>query len=435
MAAPVYKRLPAQLIARPLEGLGQGASAANALLGLGNRGIESLTGYKDVLPSRLSVNMIPGLGNLPNIPLPTTEDIQKYVTQPAFGKENLQSETFPERAYERFGRALPATALAAATGGISLLSSAAGSVAGQAAQDIGAPWPIQVVADIFGSKGYDKLLQKLGSSKIPINTLAILAEEAKGKFYATERELGSKITLNAEPIEEGLIKTLNKVKKDTTLSELERNKLIRDIDEYGSDIINGNTTASQLFERRKELNNIIPRESGTTKNYYEAIRKPISAVMESQKTTNPEWYKAYKSGDNIHQAMNFSNNFIEGLKDYPKIAKTLKNPLAYGVASLGPAAYFTKDPLTLLATSGAVTGGASAIKKGSEIFGFLSHGSEPRKLLMQASEEMLKRNYPAAARTYAALNGQAEKYEAMQKKIKANKESKLKKATAHLSPY
>jgi hypothetical protein len=415
MAAPAYKRLPAQLIAKPIEGLGIPGSAASALLGLGNKGIEALTGYKDVLPSRFP------LGG--GISVPTVEDIQHYVTEPILGKENLEPGSFPERAYERFGRSIPAIA---ATGGAALLpalgAGAVGSAAGQAAEDIGLPAAAQLGVDILASGNFNKILQKMGSRGIPVNTLATMADSAKNKFYEIERELGPKITLNAHPVEDKLIDIMQKASKDTTLSDIQRSKLLRDIGEYSTDILGGNTTASQLFKRRTELNNIIANASDkNSRNYYEAIRKPIVELMEKQKNIHPEWYNAYKSGDNIYRAQNFSENFISGLKDYPKIASTLKNPLAYGVASLGPALYFTKDPITLLATSGGITGGASAIKKGSEIF-------------LQASKEMLERNFPAAARTYSALNKEADKYSSIQQKVKNKKEEKLKKATAHLVP-
>ncbi len=150
-----------------------------------------------------------------------------------------------------------------------------------------------------------------------------------------------------------------------------------------------------------------------------------------QSNLHPKFGKYLADADAIHDAENFGSIFKDALTEYPALKKQLSNPLAYGLASLGTKFFLSKDPLSSLGTALAGTAVAKSAIKGSQFMGFVRKEA-PRKLLLEASENVIKRNFPAAARSYNKLNQLANKYESDQSKTQSQQQNKIDKSRSNL---
>lgn len=414
MAAPLYKRLPAQL----LGGIAQGAigglgSVTEALLGLGNAGINLLTGKQsNVLPSRL--------------PLANLKESGELVGS-IFGNENLTPQSFPEEVLSQVTQNLPITL---ATGGsnipLAIARDVAASTAQTGAEKLNLPKAVQFFAGIAGEKGFNKTLEKLGR-KVSPKYLGQLAQEAKSDFYKQVEKTGEKIKTDASKYKNKLEEVAEQVSKDTRLSLEDRKKLYRDINQYESDFNKGAITGKDLFNRRTEINEIINNSKGREKFYYQGIKKSLIDELGKQSQLNPKFGKYLTDADAIHDAQNFGSFFKEALHEHPKLGKVLKNPAAYSLASIGPAVWLSKDPVTALTTSIGIGAGIKGAKKANALIGFVRQDA-PRKILLEATENMLKRNYPAAARSYNKLNQLADKYDKESKKFEDKHAAEIQKS-------
>jgi hypothetical protein len=401
MAAPLYKRLPAQAIGSALEGLLGGlGSTTEGALGLANTGInffrEDAPDRQNILPDRL--------------PLINTEEVRQHITGPLLGQENLQPGSFPEEVLQAVARNLPVTAL---TGGsnlpLALAKDVAGSTAQIGAKKLGLPAPLQIFAGIAGEKGFTKTLERAGKSIAP-KYLGEMAREAKNSFYNRAEELGGSIKSKAINYKNELEKIAGDVSNNRAISRVDRKEFVANIDSFLADMNKGHLTGKELIDTRTQLNNIISKSKDKDIiNAYKAIRKPLVADIKQQQKLHTKWGKALESADDLHAAENFGSVFSDALTDHPKIQKALSNPLAYSLASLGPSFYFSRDPLSSIAAGAASAVGAKGIKKASQAAGFLSKEA-PRQVLLEASKNVIDRNIPAALRSYSKLNSMADKY-------------------------
>jgi hypothetical protein len=398
---PGLERIPVGLAGKAAEGFGAPGDILSILNSVPKRALEGL-GF----PTQ----------NLGMREAPTSQQVRQEVVKPAAEamgiEEHLKPQGWIEESLQRTAGNIPAQA---ALGGLSipgLVADLSGSLASTGAKKAGFGFIIQTVADMIGQRQATKAINTLTKAGIaPSETLSEIAKTAKTKAYNKTSDLGSKIKLPAKEWEKEILGLQGKISRDTRLSEIDKNKLIRDSEQYLSDITGGKINANELLDRRTQLNSNISDSSGAAKNYYEALRKPAIKIIESERSKFPAWSKELNKADMIHGAMNFGPTFINGLEDYPKIKGILKSPLAYSLASLGPSLFFTGDPISTIGISLGIGAGGKATKEVSRIMGFLTHGTEPAKLLVEASKNMIERNYPAAARAYNKLNHHAEKYE------------------------
>ena len=398
---PGLSRIPVGLAGKATEGLGVPGDILSILNTGPKRALESL-GF----PTQ----------NLGSREAPTSQQVRNEVVEPtaeAAGlKEHLKPQGWLEEAAQRTAGNLPTQA---ALGGLSIpgiVADLSGSLASTGAKKAGFGYIVQTVADMIGQRYALKGINALTKAGIPpAETLSEIAKTAKTKAYNKTADLGSKIKLPAQEWEKEIQGLQGKIVRDTRLSEIDKNKLIRDSEQYLSDITNGKINANELLDRRTQLNSNISDTTGAAKNYYEALRKPAIKIIESERSKFPAWSKELNKADMIHGAMNFGPTFVNGLEDYPKIKGVLKSPLAYSLASLGPSLFFTGDPISTIGISLGIGAAGKATKEATRIMGFLTHGKEPAKLLLEASKNMIERNYPAAARAYTKLNHHAEKYE------------------------
>ncbi len=420
MAAPLHKRLPAQAAASALEGLLGGlGSATEGVLGLANTGINALRGNGtkgNILPERL--------------PLLNLQEARN-VTQDIFGKENLIPGSFPEKVLQSVGRNLIPTI---ATGGsnlpLSLARDVAGSTAQLGAEELGLPKVVQFLAGIGGEKGFRKLLEKTGKSGAP-KYLAEKASEAKNKFYENAKEAGDKFKYKSPSLEKQLEFIGDKILSDKSIGKEDKTKFVEDISSYINDFKNG-ISGRQFIDERTALNKIISKtKDPDLKKYYMAIRKPIIEEGKKIESKYPSFGKNLKDADAIHDAENFGSIFKDALTEYPAIKKQLSNPLAYGLASLGTKFFLSKNPLSSLGAAAAGVATAKSAKKATEFLGFMRKET-PRKILLEASENVIKRNYSAAARSYNKLNQLADKYEKDQSKTQKNQQKKIDKSRSGL---
>lgn len=420
MAAPLHKRIPSQIAASALEGLLGGlGSATEGVLGLANTGINAVRGKNaqgNILPSRL--------------PLLNLEEARN-VTQDIFGKENLQAGSFPEEILQSVGRNLIPTI---ATGGSNIPLALGRDVAGTAVQKglekIGAPKILQIFGGIAGEKGLNKVLQKVGKSKAP-QYLSEMAQEAKSNFYNQVEKTGEKVVTDAKNYKNKLQDIGEQISKDTRLTLEGKKKLYRDINQYQGDFNKGKITGKDLFDRRTQLNEIIGNSSGREKFYYQGIKNSLVDELGKQSNLHPKFGKYLSDADAIHSAQNFGSVFKDALVEYPAIKKQLSNPYAYGAATLGTKLFLSKDPVSALTTAAIGTGAVKTAQKATQILGFLREEA-PRKILLEASENVIKRNFPAAARSYNKLNQLADKYEKGQKKSEGKQNKQISKSRAGL---
>jgi hypothetical protein len=406
--ANILQRLPAMATKAAIGGLG---SATESLLGLGNL----LTGNR--LPSRLPLANLQEGGEI-------AESIfGKGSTQPG---EWLIGGKFPEQVLSKTLENLPLTL---ATGGsnipLALARDIAGTVAQTGAEKLGLPASVQLFAGIAGERGFNKALEKWGS-KIPPKYLGELAQEAKSEFYSQVEKTGEKIKTDASKYQSKLNEVAEQVSKDTRLSAEDRKKLYRDITQYESDFNKGNISAKDLFNRRTELNDIIANSRGREKFYYQGIKRSLVDELGKQSKLNPKFGKYLSDADAIHDAQNFGNTFKEALRENSILKKVLKNPIAYAAGTLGGSLYL-KDPTLILGSALATEAGMRGLRKGTEVYGFLRHEA-PRRILQEATDNILKRNIPAAARSYNKLNQLADKYEKQTKSIENKRAAEIAKS-------
>lgn len=443
---PSYlKRIPVGLAGAAVEGLGVPGSALEALLSAGNYGIEAATGKKNVLPTRIG---IPGGRNeklgiqLPNLFLPTIEEIRRGVVEPVaqatVGKESLQPQGTLEEIGQMIARGAPLTlaTLGTSTPLQALGQSAASATAMKTAEKLGAPIPIQILAGIGGDRGFTKLSNWMNKSKIPVQNLASLADQEKNALYAKEGQLGSKIVTKADTYKNNLEKVshdINKLNPNTRLSTGDLKEIDSKVNSLLNDFTGKGITADKLIDRRAELNDIITNTRGHEKELYQLIKKGLNESVAELKPKHADWSKALEGADAIHQAQNFKQTLIDAVDAFPKLGKVLTSPLAGAAAIAFPSLYFTGDPLKALATFGGAYGAGKTLGKGLDVLPFLS-GEAPRRVLAEATSQVLNRNLPAAARSYSKLNKMADDYEQKQERTRIRREKEKKKATQHLIP-
>jgi hypothetical protein len=416
MASPLYKRLPAQLLATPLEGiLGGLGSATEGVLGLANTGINYLRGegaQGNILPERL--------------PFLNLQEARN-VTNDIFGKENLTPGSFPEEVLQSVGRNLPLTI---ATGGsnipLSIARDVIGSTAQTATEKLGLPKAVQFLSGIGAEKGFRKVLEKAGKSKAP-KYLAEMSSEAKNKFYENAKEAGDKFKYKSHDLEKKLESIGDKILSDKSINQADKTKFVDDISSYITDFKNG-ISGRQVIDERTTLNKIISKtKDPDLKNYYMSIRKPIIEEIKKIESKYPNFGKNLKDADALHDAENFGSLFKDSLMEYPVIKKQLSNPLAYGLATIGPKLFFSTDPLSTIGIALGGAGLAKVTQKATEFLGFIRKEA-PRKLLLEASENVMKRNFPAAARSYNKLNQLADKYQKDESNIQKQQQNKIDKS-------
>ena len=435
-------RIPAGLSAAAIESLGVPGSVTEGLLSLANRGIEYGTGHKNVLPEKVGIpqgrNKY-GL-NIPGISLPNIQDIRKHITEPlaeaTVGKEALRPEGAIEEILQSTARTLPFAgplktgAQAVGTIGRSL----AGSTAIKGAEAVGAPLPIQLLAGIGGERGFSKLSNWLTKSKVPVQNLSMIADREKNALYAKEGELGSKIVTPATPYKKNLEKVLNDVNKhnpDTRFSTSDLKEIDNKVGSYLNDFTGKGISADKLIDRRTELNSLIAQSRGREKEIYQFIKKGMNETIDELKPQHGEWKNALEGADAIHQAQNFKQTLIDSVEVFPKLGKVLTNPLAGAAAIAFPSLYFTGDPVKALATFGASYASGRTLGKGLDVLPFLS-GEAPRRVLAEATSQVLNRNLPAAAQSYLKLNKMADDYDKKNQSTKVRRDKDRKQATQHL---
>lgn len=415
------KRVPSGILGSLVEGLGAPASFAQDVLGLGNKAIKNVTGYENVLPERLSFN-IPGtgpLGNyLPKITPPTSQEIRKGFVEPiaqaTVGKEALEPGSFPEEIAHSVARGLPTAAL---TGGLSTVPAAAATIgkdiisstAMKTAEKFGAPWWGQAIVGLGAAKGADKFINKITKSNLNPQSLMQLAQESKTDFYNTAKGIGSKVKLPAQRLTDRFNHLQETIRKDRSLSDIDRKSLVDSINEFSSDIKGNSLTPDALIARRAQINANVGKTSREAKSYWQALGKDIREEIDTAKRASPEFGKALNAADSIHNAQHFGDFFDRKLEELPYIGKVLKNPLAHAAASIGTSLLFGRDAASAVLHGAFGTAAAAGLKKSYKLAGFLG-AQEPQKLLLRASAQMLEGSYKDAARTYARLDKEADKY-------------------------
>lgn len=429
MEKPGLSRIPVGLVGKGVESLGLPGDVLNDLLGLFGSAAQ-----EQIAQAHPEARKQPYKS-----PLPTSEQIRTGIVEPAAEalglKEHLKPQNIVEEAAQKTAKNLPLMGL---TGGITAAKTAVdfgGSLASTAAQRAGLGSLAQIGADFLGQKAATKGLNKLIKTGIPVaEGLSSLAQNAKEKAYTAEKELGAKVRLPAQRWEKVVDKLKDEISIDTRLSDVERNKLMRDADLYLSDIRMGDISGANATRRRAELNEIIRDTHGKAKDYYAAMRKPLKELIDTEGPKHGQWYKELKKGDAIHAALNYPNTFGQFVEDFPKVRSALKNPLAYSLGAVGPALLFTRDPFSLLGIAVGTGTLASAGKKGIELFGFLNYGTEPLKIAAQAGFDAIKGNTSKAFAGYNKLNRLADKYEQEQNKPRklSAQENHRKKVTDRL---
>ena len=407
-------------------GLGSLGSATENILGLGNL----LTGGN--LPSR-----VPFLANL--------EEAGK-VAERIFGEGSTQPGAlpivgkFPEQVLSKILENLPITL---ATGGanipLALAKDVAGSVAQTSAENLGLPKGVQFFAGLAGERGLNKALEKLGK-KVPAKYLPEIAKEAENTFYNEAKTLGEKIKSPAIKYKKGLQEIGQQLSDDSALSISEKKELIDKINIYLRDLNKGYVTGKDLINRRGEINSLIGGSKGKLNYYYQGLKKNLGQELASQEGLHKAFGKKLADADAVHGARNFSGPFTEYVNSNPGVTKKiLSNPLSYAVAALGTSLYMGKDPIeaaTNAALAATVTGGAKkaldiGALKADQILGF-AREEAPRKLLLKASEDILKRNFGAATRTYNKLNNLADKYMQQDKKYQEKRQKYIDSSRKNL---
>lgn len=389
--------------------------------------------------------------------LPTGEELRSKVRPENY----TEPKTALQKAAYSAGSFAPGVAASLLTGGAAapLLVRAAAGVGGETLAHQAGLGPVgEIFLGLLGSYGAGKALSKgaaalsergLDLSKwgIKPNDLTTTAKAAQEYSYNLEKQLGRDKIVPGKHFSQNLEEYYDKINSNSGISSAVKEELKAKALEVKSIVKEGKLIASDLVEKKKQINQLY-KDSLFTGKKGEEPRKFLDQLQSLifkegdaiGKEGNNVWRKAWRNGDDITKALKYGESLKDIADETPgftsSIKKIMNNPLSkllgYSVG-LGTGAATGYLPLAAGATAiGVGAQGASALyNKGKYLYKFLEAPST-RHLLKKAAEQTLHQQAPQLLKTYSQLNKMSDNYikeypevikeiESLEKPAKTNK--------------
>lgn len=408
-------RTGARTLARGAESvLGLPGDIAGGLLGLSNYAIDKVTGHKP-LPSRL--------------PIPTSEDIRNNVTKPLTGNY-LEPQGSTEGFWDDIvGDA--ATLLVPVKGKVpfkkalvgALGRSAAGNTAKWAAEGVTGSPLVGAVAKIgsmalAGTSGGRKHLEGLKKSSYD-NAFKNVPEKTKidvrpQKFQIDK--LKNKISTSDIPDKKFLlerIESFDKLVSKNIPSEVKSSGLL---DQFGKPITQttsaregGKALLQEIINLKQGWNQHLgdANLSKQSKNYLKKMVGIANESVNNYGSKNPKFYKDYKIGEELTNALQGTNYVQKFLSKSPLLQSTVKNPIVKHLLGVGAVTAITTKPLQ----SASLGAGVLGVYESAKAYQLLSRSPEARKYYKALIQDSLKNDSKAAAKNLEKLDKAADAFE------------------------
>lgn len=293
--------------------------------------------------------------------------------------------------------------------GKALIQDIGGSAASTAVERSGGGPVAQILASVAGGAGANRIrnyLKKGGE----IKNLPKIAKEAAEISYKKADDLGSKITVEAKKYKNDLLNLHERVEDTTKLAPEERKELLGKLHKWASDAGTNLIKADKIVERKRDINSLFKNSQGKSKeyrNYLDEAQKIMFTKADQIGANHPEWYKSWKTGDDIYKAINYKPEFLRFVEDYPAVKKYIDNPIAQVLISGGTALKLGTGKFGALGVGLAVPVAKKAVQIGAFA---LSKSPEVRNVLKKAMQATVERNSKQAAREYARLSKATDKF-------------------------
>ena len=385
---------------------------ASGVLGLANYGISKVTGQPGPLPDR--VNLGPALfgpvgmavdvasrafgkeSPVPQINLPTSEDIKEKVTKPLTG-QYLEPQGRGEQLYDDIigdaatllipvkGKVPFAKAVVGALG-----RSAVGNAAKWAAEEVtgstlvgaGAKIGSMALAGTFGGR---KELSKIKNQSYK-EAFEKVPENAKFNFSPEKSQI------------EKLAKSLTKGDRPDKAFVLDRLQSINNVTNKA-----GKGSIQEAINLKQDWNKYLSDPS-LPKSSRDVIKQAVGIVNEGIKRygeTNPAFFKPYQIGEELTGALQSTNYIQKVLSKHPVLQDSMKNPLMKNLLFGGAAYGIGKMSLPALVGIGSGVVGA---RESAKAYQLLSRSPIARRYYKDVIEATLKNDTKAIAKNLARLD-------------------------------
>lgn len=364
---------------------------------------------------------------------PPREYPSEYIPEKIFGRVKEPENPLGRAAYTTAASLPLELPLAIATGGGSLLGTAArtagrsyaGSLAMEAVEPLGLEehYPItnaalKVGANILGETGFNAVSNFL--NKVPKKPTQIM--ENIGRLYKKESELGSKIPVKQQDIDRVLEDFHTKVSgigvhKDK-FPQSAKSRVLENIALAKNKPYN---TAAELFEGKKFANDLYLSGDSKEARLMGELKKVFSKPLDELATKHHDWGKSWKLADELYQIEKWQLPFNKILTDLSNsknpFSKVISSPFMHSVTSLLTQAAFSGFGLgTAYAAGGglAIKGAAKATEEALRAARFLNafkKTPEGQKILWEIAANSVKRDVPKVAYNLNKVAKNAEKYE------------------------
>lgn len=414
-------RTGARTLARGAEAIaGLPGDIASGVLGLANYGISKATGKPGPLPER--VNLGPALfgpigvgvdiasrvlgkeSPVPQINLPTSEDIHQKVTKPLTG-EFLEPQGKGEQFYDDIiGDA--ATLLIPVKGKVPFVKAAVGAL-GRSAIGNTAKWAAEEVSGsplvgagakigsmaLAGTFGGRKELSKLKNQSYQ-DAFSKIPENAKFNFSPEKSQI------------EKLAKSLTKGDRPDKAFVLDRLRSINNITNKA-----GKGSIQEAINLKQDWNKYLADPS-LPKSSRDAIKQAVGIVNDGIKRygeTNPGFFKPYQIGEELTGALQSTNFIQKVLSKHPVLQDSMKNPLMKHLLFGGAAYGIGKMSVPALVGIG---GGVVGARESAKAYQLLSRSPVARRYYKDVIEATLKNDTKAIAKNLARLDKAANDFTA-----------------------
>lgn len=331
---------------------------------------------------------------------------------------NIEPENIASKGLQYTAGNWPFLFLGGAPTAAKLGADIAGSTALAASEKVTDNPLVGIGAHILGQKGFKdasnylkKAPKEVGKIKSYISSL-----------YDKEKDLGSKIAVKSDKIEQRLSDISNDLSKEYInpgkFDEAARNRVRANLETAEKSLNNPKLTAADLSAEKRRLNNAWSSKNSTENSYYNRIKKAFTEDLDSISNEYSKWGRTYKTADELYGIDKWQSNlgrWIESYSGKGKFSSLVPNPTAQSaLAIIGGLSkgtpYAIAGAVVPAAFKGAVAGKDIA-QKGSKFLLALGKTKDGRKLLMNIVADSAKENSNALTKNIHKFNKMAEKYD------------------------
>lgn len=374
-------RTGARTLARGTESiLGLPGDIASGLRGLANYGINKLTGEKNVIP---------------NIPLPTSENVREYVTKPLTG-EYLEPQGNGEEFYDQIiGDA--ASLLIPLKGKVPFVKAIGGALTRSAAGNT-AQWAAEQVTDspLVGATakiGAMALAGTYGGRK----ELTKLKDQSYKKAYSN---IPAKAKFDFRPEKQ----KIDKLSQSLLKGDRPDKKFILDrLNAIDNVVEGGKGSIQQAINLKQDWNKYLsdPSLSRSSRDYIKQAVGIVNDGIRRYGKTNPKFLKAYQTAEELTGALQSTNYIQKALSKHPALRDHVSNPLIQKLLWGGAFAATSQTSVPALVGAGAT---ALGIRESAKVYQLLSRSPIAQKYYKDVVQSVLKNDTKAIAKNLSKLD-------------------------------